>query len=193
MTLDVTRCFLDIETTGLTPGPHVILSIGVILNQGLYGDEFVIIPSKKKWDTAEPKALEVNGMTIEYLRKHGDSFNVARSKLLTWFCRHDIVQGKAVIVGQNIKFDIKFLKYFFGPDLAFFQIPVDDTVDNISLFKGLQKKDPSLRGAKWNTHAMSKALGVPEEPGVHTALEGAKAALRNYWAIMERYEELDGK
>ena len=182
------RCFLDIETTGLSPQEGaVILSIGMIMDREEDGVEFVITPSAEEWAKASPEALKVNGFTFEFLKENGQPIDDVKMGFMKWLLDNELQKGKAVIVGQNIQFDIKFLQYYLYAELAWVGAPLEDTVNNIDLFKQLQRKDQSLKGARWNTHGMSQALGVPEEPSVHNALEGAKAAQRNYWEMMRRF------
>lgn len=188
----VTHAFLDIETTGLEPSEGaVILSVGFVLNKGEQAFEATLKPTTEEWNKANPKALEVNGMTWEYLQEHGVSLDAAKDLIVNYLLDNHVLKGDAIFVGQNPGFDIKFLRHYMGAELEWIGAPLDDVLDNIYLFKSLCKVDPELKKQrKFNTHAMSQALGVPEEPEVHNALEGAKAAMRNYWAIWDRRKAL---
>jgi len=58
-----------------------------------------------------PKALEVNGLTLEHLETVGISEEETINRIRTFFTEHLI--EKPSIIGQNIQFDIKFLEALF--------------------------------------------------------------------------------
>jgi DNA polymerase III epsilon subunit-like protein len=192
----LSRCFIDLETTGLEPGKHVILSAGFVLNYGEPELEVTILPTKEEWARAEPRALEVNGMTYDHLKKVGVPLKEAKKTILQWLIENSVLYTKAVFVGHNTRFDIGFLNKFLGPELRWGRTPIDDVyLDIIEDFKELKRKDPKLRNLrKSNALAISQALGVEPEPNVHNALQGARVAMRNYWALVKRRDELfEGK
>jgi DNA polymerase III epsilon subunit-like protein len=209
---ELPRIYLDIETSGLKVADGaVILSAAFIFQQQELDKpmkdsvvdklEVVIKPTEEEWSKASPEALKVNGMTLEYLEKYGVSLEEATAKIVRWLFANNVPalnkssSTKVFCVGQNPKFDIGFLKHFMGGSLEFVGFPFDDVVDNIEMFKSIQKYDTTLRtkNNKYNGHAISQALGVQEEDKVHTAMGGAEVVFRNYWAIHDRFNSVISK
>lgn len=171
------KCFLDLETTGLDPGPGVILSMGFSLG---IGKEFEIIikPTKEEWEAASPRALEVNGMTMEFLDKYGIPLEEAKQVFLSWLIEEQITNENYVFFAQNAPFDKKWLLYFMSDVLAFADAP-KVWVDLIPIYKHVGAQ-LGLNVHYQNTHHISQQVDVPEEPKPHTAINGARAVRRNY-------------
>lgn len=192
----LSRVFLDLETTGLTPREHVILSMAFIVDRHIEGLEYEeadrlvvnILPSEEDWANAHPKALEVNGMTWEYLQEHGVSKQEAERLLFNFVLKNKIHYKKAYLIGQNPDFDIRFLKRHF-PALQFVGFPYDDVVDNIDLAKRLEQYDFTFTPKSRGSETLSSYLGVLPEDSVHTAEGGAEAAKRNFYALRKRLDE----
>jgi DNA polymerase III epsilon subunit-like protein len=190
--------YVDIETTGLEPSEGaVMLSIGAIaeLDEGeevatLPNTELIILPTKDQWGQASPKALQVNGMTWEYLEKHGVPLRDAEAAFGRFIAEHVFLKG-FVHVGQNPDFDLKFLRFYWALTLVFLGYPFSKPtpINIIELTKETQRFDPTLKTRYYNSHAISKALGVEEESKVHTAMGGTLAVYRNYKALYKRFTD----
>lgn len=187
--------FVDLETSGLEPSQgHVILSMGAIVEkpgkkfEGML-DEFNvnIIPTANQWKLASSQALDVNGLTLEYLQKTGISLEDARKKFCEWLVANKVESGKVMYVGQNPNFDLRFLGYYMGDELEFINFPhaQDEVIDIRDLYSILtnRKAVPWLKNR--NGHAISNALGVEEEPKPHIAIEGARVVKRNFDKMVE--------
>jgi len=185
----VAKLFVDIETTGLEPQEGaVMLSVGAFVEYGSLREPFevVILPTKEEWEKASPKALQVNGMTWEVLEKDGVPLKEAAARFVEFLAQH--LYGKEFVhVGQNPDFDLKFLKASWYGDLKFMGYPFNRSVNIIELTKLTQQFDSTLRTKYYNSHAISKALGVAEESKVHTAIGGTMAVHRNYTALFNRF------
>lgn len=101
---DTSLAFIDIETSGLDPHKHEILSFAAIVRSPL-GDRaahFKIRP--EHIETAEAQALSVNGYTPE---KWADaiSTDVAAPAI-----EHAL--ERSILVGHNVAFDIAFIREF---------------------------------------------------------------------------------
>jgi DNA polymerase III epsilon subunit-like protein len=184
---DKKKVFIDIETSGLSPGEGVIFSIGLALSTGPE-IEVIIAPTKEEFDRSSPKALEVNGMTWEYLSKHGIPLNEAIKKALGWLVEKGVNSEDWVFMAQNAKFDKKFMNHFMGEYMySFYGLP-ETWIDFIPLYK----KYGRLLGLNiryQNQTHIAKQLDVPPEPEVHLALEGARSLKRNYEALRARAEK----
>jgi len=199
----MTRIFFDTETSGLSPDEHVILSLAMIVekpseNKGLFNLEYdrvaeldlVIKPTEEEWEAAHPKALEVNGITEEFLEEHGVPLSEARDAVNRFVFNHKLSADKAVLVGQNPNFDIRFLRKYF-PSLDWLSFPFEEVVDVISLAKNLRQYDLTFVPENYKGHSISKALGVLEEDAIHTAMGGAEAVRRNYIALRDRFDKVE--
>ena len=99
----VKTVFLDTETTGLSPTKHEIIEIGMVIEHPSGAVESwctKIAPSRI--ETANPKALEINGFTPEAWEEAP-----ALSEVLPIVTEH--LSG-AVVVGHNVAFDLRFIR-----------------------------------------------------------------------------------
>jgi len=112
----LTRCFIDIETTGLDWNVHEIIEIGVVklakeelvrklqIENAVIGEkifEFKIENSK----TASYKALKINGHSIDELQNR----KIDNRKVFREFASY--IKG-SVLWGWNITFDILFIMQY---------------------------------------------------------------------------------
>jgi DNA polymerase III epsilon subunit-like protein len=173
-------CFIDIETTGLEPPDAVILSIGAIAD----GEELYIVikPTEEEWQRASPKALEVNGMTWEEVSQGVPSAD-AVWQLREFLTKHQITKDKGQFVGQNPTFDMKFLRHYMGDLLADAGVRLDNPVDVREVYRFAIKHNLVPVLDCYSGKNIANALGVPEEPEPHNALEGARVVGRNYLAL----------
>ncbi len=182
------RCFVDLETTGLNPwrdngkanDKGVILSAGFILETGPEL-EVIITPTVEEWGHASSQALQVNGMTWDFLKENGVPWEDAARRILEWLSEEEITEEEWVFYAQNAPFDKKFLLHFLGDWLTFIDVPTV-WIDFIPIYKRVGR-ELKLNVHYQNTHHISKQLGVPEEPKPHQAIEGARALNRNYEAL----------
>jgi DNA polymerase III epsilon subunit-like protein len=190
------RCFVDLETTGLNPWKNnarendkgVILSAGFVLETGPEL-EVIITPTVEEWGYASPQALQVNGMTWDFLKEKGMLWEDAAREILRWLAEYEIIENEWVFYAQNAPFDKKFLLHFLGDWLTFLDVPTV-WVDLIPIYKNVGRK-LGLNVHYQNTHHISQQLGVPEEPKPHQAIEGARALKRNYDALRKLAAEKD--
>ena len=92
--------FLDIETSGLAPGEHEILEIGIARSDGLTYSTKI---KPEHIGTASPKALEVNGYNEQ------EWGGTPRMKDVI-----GVINGylrDCVIIGHNVQFDMGFVKH----------------------------------------------------------------------------------
>jgi len=190
--------FVDIETSGLKPEDGAVpLAIGAVAElkgKKLAGQvaEFygVVLPTREQWAAASPKALVVNGLTWEYLCKHGKPLQRVVEDFAQWVFGNKVTATSYVHVGQNPAFDLRFLKHFFQAELEFVGYPLHgECVDNRDLYGILESRRvmPYLareQGGR-TSERISAALGLEPEPFPHNALEGARAAQRNFNRLYE--------
>lgn len=98
---------LDIETSGLNPVTHGVLSLGAVdfdSGQEFYGECFL-----RDGKIADPKALEVNGFTEEQIRDENKMSDLELYlAFIMWVKVNNYVP---LLAGQQVgSFDIKFLQ-----------------------------------------------------------------------------------
>ena len=108
--------FVDVETTGVDPELNGLIQLaGIIEIDGVVKEEFDFKARPFKGQTVDFKALEVNGVSIKDLRTWPDPhevylmFKAILDKYIDKYNKKD----KFYAVGQNVGFDISFLKNFF--------------------------------------------------------------------------------
>lgn len=102
MSQEIRQIVLDTETTGLNPrtGDRVI-EVGCVelINRKLTGNNFHVYINPER--DSDPRALEVHGLTTEFLADKPKFAEIAQSLL-------DYIQGAEVII-HNAPFDLGFL------------------------------------------------------------------------------------
>lgn len=183
--------YLDLETSGLEPSEGAtILGIGAIFHKldvkKPVVEEFsaLITPTEMQWQLASPKALEVNGLTLERLVREGQPFGAVRDRFLRWLAGN-LKKSKFTCVGQNPAFDLKFISALMGGELGFIGLAFDDVVDLRDLYSILvnRRQVPFLKYRSLKNICL--AVGVEPEPEVHDALEGARALARAHQKVAD--------
>ena len=192
-------CFMDLETSGLKIPPAVILSIGACTNNG--GEFSMLIrPTDEQWKAADPKALEVNGLTWDRLDKEGIPLADVSDFFVAWVYDTGIEKGEYSLVLQNPSFDMGFIHNTgnMRDALEFVGFPFHDTYNVMDMYRKCFNKGLVPDGKAWpngkpklNGKSISEGLGVTPEDDVHDALEGARVVMRNYNACVALLEEAD--
>lgn len=167
---------LDLETTGVNPQKHSIISIGA-LDFDNPKDEIYIecLP----WEGAEimDEALEVNGFTRERIFSSNKTLELAMIEFDKW---SEIISDHT-LAGQNVGvFDWQFLRNSFEIYRMNWSYP-HRTIDTHSLTymhlvkRGVRPPVENNRTAI-NSSFIQNYVGISEEPKPHNALNGAKVA-----------------
>lgn len=101
---------VDVETSGPIPGVFSLLSLGACVvgepNKTFYAE------LKPLNDNFIKKALMVNGLSLEKLKKQGEAPIVARKRFENWI-NEVAVNNRPVFVGFNATFDWMFTHWYF--------------------------------------------------------------------------------
>ena len=165
---------VDVETTGIIPGKHGIVSIGAIefkkpTNQ-FYGE------CRIDQDTEiDPMALQINGFTEEQIK---DLAKPSLAELIltfdTWLVNHK----DRTIAGHNTGFDLNMLwaayrKHGIKSRFGYRHVDLHSLVYTHLLKRGLPIPKFKDRSAI-NFDFISQYTGLPAEPKPHNGLTGAK-------------------
>jgi len=102
---------VDVETSGPIPGEYSMLTIGacnVDNPEQVFSCELKPISAN-----ADPKAMEVTGLSLEKLAAVGLSPEVAMKRFQDWVVEVAGDDGTPVFVGLNAPFDWSFVNYYF--------------------------------------------------------------------------------
>jgi DNA polymerase III alpha subunit (gram-positive type) len=177
--------FLDVETTGLVPGYHEMIDLGLVVTD-LDGDPVDSLFLRIQPDHPErlsEGAREVNAFDAERWRDLGALSTAAAVDSLREFHRQAAGDHPVLLVAFNSWFDAAFLDHLFRTaggswrELYYYFV-----LDVPSMAWALGYRD--LTGA-----ALAARLGVEDEPHIaeeHTGITGARLNARLYRALRER-------
>ena len=102
---------VDVETSGPIPGEYSLLTIGAV---NVYEErqtfECTLRPLNRN---ADPKALEVTGLSLDDLDRTGLAPQEAMGRFDSWLTELLGTDDSAVFVGFNAPFDWSFINYYF--------------------------------------------------------------------------------
>jgi ribonuclease T len=102
---------IDVETSGPIPGEYSLLSIGACdVDEPTRVFTVELQPINKN---ADPKALEVSGLSLEELAKRGAPPEKAMAAFASWLQSFLNETDTPVFVGFNAPFDWSFINYYF--------------------------------------------------------------------------------
>lgn len=156
---------VDIEAAGPVPGEYSMLSIGACL---VY-DDSQTFSSKLKPITrnADPKAMEIAGLTLDDLEREGTEPVEAMREFKEWILSI-CGEGTPVFVGFNASFDWSFINYYFHRFLGSNPFGFS-SLDIKALYMG-------ATGCTWKQTSSNRMAQVlhPLLKGNHNALKDAQ-------------------
>lgn len=189
--------WLDTETTGVIPEKDKIIEIGAIY-QDLKKDETIEFSTYIKLESYpegfnESEAIKVNGLTKEFLEKHGVPEAEAYSNLMTFLGskidRYDPMD-KCILAGYNVQFDDRFMRILFerygnkyyGSFISFLKIDVVTIVAQCNLLGII----PNLKRCKLET--FKEYFKIKSES--HKAIEDIRTTKVLYELLSTKLEEI---
>lgn len=171
---------VDVETSGPIPGEYSLLSIGAC--DVFDPDQSFECSVKPINRNADPKALEVTGLSLEDLAASGLEPSEAMLRFADWISSLSQSDDSIVFVGLNAPFDWSFVNYYFHRFLG--KNPFGFTALDIkALYMG-------KTGCSWaNTKSSEIAMHLsPATHGDHTALKDAQYQAELFRLILQRPE-----
>ena len=177
--------FVDVETTGLIPGYHEMIDIGIVMTdlEGVeQGTLFIRIQPEHPERTQEG-ARAVNAFDVERW-KELDALSIDESIDRIVAFHTEIAGDKSVLmVAFNSHFDAAFLDHLFrARERSWRELYHYFILDLPSM--AWSQGDRSLTG-----QSLTKVLGIEDEPHVaeqHTGITGAQVNARIYRALLAR-------
>ena len=156
---------VDVETSGPIPGEYSMLSIGACNADA--PDQTFFCELKPVTRKADPKALEVTGLSLDRLERDGLEPVIAMREFGDWVAKVAGADARPVFIGLNAPFDWSFVNYnfhlFLGANPFGFA-----ALDIKALYMG-------ATGCTWAETSSNKMAGVlhPASKGDHNALHDA--------------------
>lgn len=101
---------VDVETSGPIPGEFSLLSFGACVVSQTTKNFYAEL--KPVNDNFQPKAMEVNKLSMEQLKSNGELPAAAMARFETWI-KETVGENRAVFVGFNATFDWLFTHWYF--------------------------------------------------------------------------------
>ncbi len=176
--------FVDVETTGLVPGYHEMIDIGIVMTD-LDGEEvgelFIRIQPEHPERTSDG-ARAVNAFDAERWQELGALSSIDAIDRLVAFRNDTADERNVLMVAFNSQFDAAFLDHLFrGRDRSWRELFHYFVLDVPSMAWILGHRD--LTGA-----SLAETLAVDDEPHVahlHTGITGARLNARIYRALLD--------
>ena len=170
---------VDVEAAGPYAGRYSLLSIGACLvDQPQVVFEAALKPLSVE---ADPKALEVSGLSLDHLAATGETPRDAMLRFEAWIAEVTPDEAQSVFVGLNAPFDWAFVNHYFLEQLG--RNPFGfSALDIKALYMG-------ATGCSWlqaRSSVMRKTLGAVLE-GDHDALHDAQAQAELFRLIHEGF------
>ena len=156
---------VDVETSGPIPGEYSLLTIGACT---IDGNDVFSCEIKPLNNNADPKAMEVIGLSLDVLKRSGMPPSQAMSTFSDWLDGLRLQGGVLVFVGLNAPFDWSFVNYYFHRFTG--GNPFGYTALDIKAYY------MGVMGCRWTdatSSEMSKTLHphkVPDHQALHDAL-----------------------
>jgi len=187
---------IDVETTGLDPRRHGLLSVGAY--HPASGEEFYGECRPPNGAVVDAAAMRVNGQNITEARARCvDAVGVV-TDLGVWLdrllAREAEWVGKLTVVGKNPRFDLDWIlenDWSHAVKFKFSHRTID--VHAVALALAAAR---GLEAPRMEIEAIYEALGLPVEPKPHNAFTGALfawLALREAWRAMGFEPGVDGQ
>ncbi len=177
--------FVDVETTGLVPGWHEMIDIGMVVTdlEGVPLDSLFLRIQPEHPERLSEGARAVNAFDAAAWRRHGALAPAAAADSIVRFRQRVAGTRDVLMVAYNCQFDTAFLDHLFrGSDRTWRELFHYYVLDLPSMAWALGHRE--LGGS-----ALNARLGVADEthvPEEHTGVTGAAFNVHFYRALLAR-------
>ena len=179
---------VDIECSGTVPALYDMISLGVVAVAEVDGEptlgERWYVEIRPTAPRVDARAMEVNGLDLERLKREGRPLREALEGLTAFVHRHLVPGSEAVFVGHNAPFDWSFVSYAYH----------EAGMTNPFGYKALDTKALAMGvlGLHWldtNKETLQARLALPEQDAgqVHRADYDAWYQALILVALLERH------
>ena len=192
-------CAMDVETTGLDPHYHEIIQVCLLpldsnieIRRDILPLNMFLKPDYPQ--RADRKAMKVNCIDMANLVARGFDREKAKDLLIDWIDKLGMPCNKygnkltIIPLGQNLSFDISFMKRWLGDDLysEYFHYHYKDTMISASYINDhAAMHGEKVLFPKINLKYLANILNV-DIIGHHDALVDCKAAADVYRKMLQR-------
>ena len=175
--------FIDVETTGLTPGYHEMIDIGIVMTDldGVELDRLFLRIQPQHPERTEEGARAVNAFDEARWREQGALAPADAVAAIMRFHRQVAADRRVLMVAFNSHFDAAFLDHLFrAAERSWRELYHYFILDLPSM-----AWSQGMRGLTGSS--LAAVLGVPDEPHVaadHTGITGAALNARIYRALV---------
>jgi len=183
--------FIDIETTGLTPGYHEMIDIGIVMTdlEGGFVDELYLRLQPQYPERTSEDARAVNAFDERRWRDLRALAPAAAIERIVGFHKQAAAGRKVLMVAFNSHFDAAFLDHLFrSQQRSWREMYHYFVLDLPSMAWSLGLR--SLTGT-----SLAASLGIEDEPHIaeqHTGITGARLNARIYRALLAYTENRAG-
>lgn len=176
---DKILAFVDTETSGLDCRQHEIIEIGVILydrRKDLTIEEWQTRIAPRNISTASKEALDINGYN-----KDPDSY---KTNIESALCKLNKLTSKCIIVGQNISFDLGFIRRY---------------MEEFNIAPEFDRRSLDIMSMAWPYASENNLNGLSlkdlcnhfnfSNVGSHSALTDCRRALNIYKTLISIYNQ----
>jgi DNA polymerase III epsilon subunit-like protein len=180
---------IDVETTGLLPGYHEMIDIGIVMTRldGEVLDSLYIKIQPQYPERLSPKAFEVNAFNQDIWVKQGALKPADAVDSIISF--HNTISGnkQVLMIAYNSHFDAAFLDHLFrSVNKTWRELYYYFIMDIPSMAWGLGFRDLT-------SVELMAYYNIPDEPHIaeqHTGITGAMLNVRIYKALLRYRDEM---
>ncbi len=187
--------WFDTETTGLDPKENDIVQIAALYEVDKeIVDKIQLQMQPINWGSVSEEALKVNGYTLDDLRGFmpADAAYCQLVKFLNKYIDRYNKADKLLSAGQNVRFDIDFLRqFFFKNNNQYFGAYFDYHALDLQAMTALLVRNKMLEVENFKLTTVAEAVGVDLGENAHDAMNDIIATRE----VFIKYEEmlLNGK
>lgn len=175
--------FIDTETGGMDPGKHSLLSLAMVVWEGMeiIDSQEILINDGVLSVTKE--ALSINKIDMETHKQFAIPSSQAMDEILQFIGKNFPGENKITIAGHNVHFDVNFLRSFFSANnLDFNEFFSHRVIDTSSILHYLYLAGHIKHRAISSDEAF--ALFDIKVEGRHTAIGDAIATARLFTRLL---------